>query len=166
MAPPRTAPQWPSLWLHTRKTSRLSDIANPGDGTVAKHVLTGYSTLNDMVKFELTPARGQQQRVAAALITSCEQTNTGSTSQPAVKSFGMDKMQQLEPMMGTQAIPVFQRLRRLTMILNPAHEAEPKPTLDVDEDHWRALERAKTLNTAPTDQYLKDLGHGRRWSSP
>ena len=77
----------------------MSDIANPGDGTVAKHALTGYATLNDVAKFELTRARGQQRRVAVALISSCELTDTGSASQPALKSFGMDKMQLLEPEM-------------------------------------------------------------------
>ena len=55
----------------------VSDIANPGDGTVAKHALTGYATLNDIAKFELTPARGQKRWLAVALISSCERTDTG-----------------------------------------------------------------------------------------
>ena len=75
----------------------MSDIANPGHGTVAKHALTGFATLNDMAKFELTPPRGQQQRFAIALITSCEHTENDSGALPVVKSFGMDKMQLLEP---------------------------------------------------------------------
>ena len=86
---------------------------------------------SDIAKFELTPARGQKRRLAVALISSCELTDTGSASQPAVKSFGMDKMQLLEPEMGTQAIPVFQRLRRLTMRLNPTNQDRPKTTLHV-----------------------------------
>ena len=51
---------------------------------------------SDIAKFELTPARGQKRWLAVALISSCELTITGSASQPAVKSFGMDKMQLLE----------------------------------------------------------------------
>ena len=136
----------------------VSDIANPGDGTVAKHALTGFATLNDMAKFELTPPRGQQQRFAIALITSCEQRENGTAAQPAVKSFGMEKMQLLEPAEGTKAIPVFQRLRRLTMRLNPANQDEPKHTLDVDEDHNRPLKKAKTLSAMPTDESLKETG--------
>ena len=136
----------------------VSDIANPGHGTAAKHALTGFATLNDIAKFELTPPRGQQQRFAIALITSCEQTESGSAAQPVVKSFGMDKMQLLEPAEGTKAIPVFQRLRRLTMRLNPANEDEPKPTLDVNEDHSRPLKKARTLNVMPTDESLEETG--------
>ena len=134
----------------------VSDVANPADGTVARHALTGYATLNDIAKFELTPARGQQQRVAIALITSCEQTDTGGASQPAVKSFGMEKMQLLEPGMGTQAVHVFQRLRRLTMRLNPANQDVPKPTLHVDEDTSSPFKKARTLSSMPTDESLKE----------
>ena len=68
----------------------------------------------------------------------------------------MDKMQLLEPAEGTKAIPVFQRLRRLTMRLNPANQDEPKPTLDVDEDHSRPLKKARTLSAMPTDESLKE----------
>ena len=134
----------------------MRDIANPVDGTVAKHALTGYATLNDIAKFELSPARGQQRRVAVALISSCELTDTGSASQPALKSFGMDKMQLLEPAEGTKAILVFQRLRRLTMRLHPANEDEPKPTLKVDEDDSRPLKKSRTLNVMPTDASLDE----------
>ena len=134
----------------------VSDIANPGDGTLAKHALTGFATLNDMAKFELTPPRSQQQRFAIALITSCEQTENGYPDQPVVKSFGMDKMQLLEPVEGTKAIHVFQRLRRLTMRLHPTNEDEPKPTLNVDEDPSRPLKKARTLRTMPTDASLKE----------
>ena len=81
--------------------------------------------------------------MAVALISSCELTDTGSASQPAVKSFGMDKMQLLEPEMGTQAIPVFQRLRRLTMRLNPANQDRPKTTLHVDEDSSSPFKKAR-----------------------
>ena len=136
----------------------VSDVANPGDVTVAKHSLTGFATLNDMAKFELTPPRGQQQRFAIALITTCEQTQNDSADQPVVKSFGMDKMQLLEPAEGTKAIPVFQRLRRLTMRLNPANEDEPKPTLDIDEDDSRPFKKARTLCAMPTDESLKETG--------
>ena len=75
----------------------VSDIANIGDGTVAKHALTGFATLNDMAKFDLTPPRSQKQRFAIALITSCELDESGSAIKPVVKSFVMDKMQLLEP---------------------------------------------------------------------
>ena len=136
----------------------VSDIANPADGTLAKHALKGFATLNDMAKFELTPPRGQQQRFAIALITSCEQTENGSAAQPVVKSFGMDKMQVLEPTEGTKAIHVFQRLRRLTMRLNPANQDQPKPTLDVDEDLSSPLKKARTLRAMPTDVSLNETG--------
>ena len=136
----------------------VSDIANLGAVTAAKHALTGFATLNDMAKFELTPPRGQQQRFAIALITSCEQTQNDSAAQLVVKSFGMDKMQLLEPAEGTKAIHVFQRLRRLTMRLNPANQDEPKPTLDVDEDHIRSLKKARALRATPTDVSLNETG--------
>ena len=111
-----------------------------------------------MAKFELTPPRGQQQRFAIALIASCEQTENGTAAQPVVKSSVMEKMQLLEPADGTKAIPVFQRLRRLTMRLNPANQDEPKHTLDVDEDHSRPLKKARTLSAMPTDESLKETG--------
>ena len=91
-----------------------------------------------------------------ALITSCEQTENGSAAQPAVKSFGMEKMQLLEPAEGNKAIPIFQRLRRLTMRLNPKNEDEPKPTLNIDEDQSRPLKKARTLCAMPTDESLKE----------
>ena len=136
----------------------VSDIANPDESTLAKHALTGFATLDDMAKFELTPPRGQQQRFAIALITSCEQTENGSIAQPVVKSFGMDKMQLLEPAEGTKAIHVFQRLRRLTMRLNPANEDQPKPTLDVDEDLSSPMKKARTLRAMPTVVSLNQTG--------
>ena len=123
---------------------------------MAKHALTGFGTLNDMGKFELTPPRDQQQRLAIAFITSCEETKNDNAAQPVVKSFGMDKMQLLEPAEGAKAIPVFQRLRRLTMRLSPANEDEPKPTLDVDEPPWRPLKKARKLSAMPTDESLKE----------
>ena len=134
----------------------VSDIANPGNGTLPKHALTGFATLNDMVKFELTPPRSQQQRFAIALITSCAQIENGKTDQPVVKSFGMEKMQLLEPAEGTKAIHIFQRLRRLTMRLHPANENNPKHTLNVDEDLSSPLKKARTLSAMPTDESLKD----------
>ena len=134
----------------------VSDIANPSDGMEAKHALTGFATLNDMAKFELTPPRGHQQRFAIALITSCEQPANDSAAQPVRKSFGMEKMQLLEPAEGAKAIPVFQRLRRLTMRLNPTNEDEPKPTLNIDEDESRPFKKARTLSAMPTDESLKE----------
>ena len=136
----------------------MSDIANPGDGAKAKHALTGFATLSDVAKFELTPPRGQPQRFAIAFITSCGQTENDSAAQPVVKSFAMDKMQLLEPAEGTKAIPVFQRLRRLTMRLNPATQDEPKPTLDVNVDNSRPLKKARTLSAMPTDESLCETG--------
>ena len=134
----------------------VSDIANLSDGPVAKYALTGFATLNDMGKFELTPPRGQQQRFAIAFITSCEESKNNIEAQPVGKSFGMDKVQLLEPAEGAKAIPVFQRLRRLTMRLNPTNEDEPKATLDVDEDPWRPLKKARKLSAMPTDESLKE----------
>ena len=135
----------------------VSDVANPSDGTMAKYALTGFATVDDMAKFELTPPRGQQQRFAIALITSCEQAENADDAQPVVKSFGMDKMQLMEPTEGPKAIAVFQRLRRLCMRLNPANEDEPKPTLHVDEDQSRPLKKAKTLSAMPTDASLPEI---------
>ena len=134
----------------------VSDIANPDDGPMAKYALTGFATLNDMAKFDLTPPRGQQQRFAIALITSCEQAENDGAAQPVVKTFGMDKMQLLEPAEATKAILVFQRLRRLTMRLNPTSQDEPKPRLDVDEDDSRPLKKARALCAMPTDESLKE----------
>ena len=76
-----------------------------------------------------------------------------------VKSFGMDKMQLMEPTEGTKAIAVFQRLRRLCMRLNPTNEDEPKATLDVDENQNRPLKKAKTLSAMPTDASLPETLH-------
>ena len=123
---------------------------------MAKHALTGFATLDEMAKFELTPPRGQHERFAIALVTSCDQTDNDTAGQPVVKNFGMDKMQLLEPAEGNNAILVFQRLRRLTMRLNPSNQDEPKPTLDVDEDHSRPFKKAKTLKAMPTDESLKE----------
>ena len=67
-------------------------------------------------------------------------------------------MQLLEPAEGTKAIPVFQRLRRLTMRLSPANEDEPKPTLDIDEDDSRPFKKARTLCAMPTDESLNETG--------
>ena len=134
----------------------MSDVANPVDGTLVRYALTGYATLNDIAKFELTPARGQQQRMAVALITSCEQKDTGGASQPAVKSFVMEKMQLLEPGMKTQAVHIFERLRRLTMRLNSASQDEPRPTLQVQEDSSSPFKKARTLSSMPTDESLKE----------
>ena len=134
----------------------VSDVANTADATAARHALTGYATLNDIAKFELTPARGRHQRVAIALITSCELTDTNDASQPVAKSFGMEKMQILEPGMETPAVHIFQRLRRLTMRLNPTSEEEPKPTLHVEQDTSSPLKKARTLSCMPTDESLMD----------
>ena len=134
----------------------VTDIANPSEGTMAKYALTGFATVDDMAKFELTPPRGQQQRFAIALITSCEQAENAGAAQPVVKSFGMDKMQLMEPTEGTKAIAVFQRFRRLCMRLNPTNEDEPKATLDVDENQNRPLKKAKTLSAMPTDASLPE----------
>ena len=134
----------------------VSDVANPVDAAAARHALTGYATLNDIAKFELTPARGRQQRMAIALITSCELTDTNDASQPAAKSFGMEKMQILEPGMEIQAVHVFKRLRRLTMRLNPANEDVPKSTLQVEHNTSSPLKKARTLSCMPTDESLKD----------
>ena len=133
----------------------VCDVANPNDGTEAKHALTGFATLNDMAKFEFTPPRGQQQRYAVALITSCKQKGTSGATQPVV-SFGMDKMQLLEPADGAKAMPIFQRLRRLTMRLNPSNTDEPSATLNVDEDQDHPLKKARTLCAMPTDTSLKE----------
>ena len=68
----------------------------------------------------------------------------------------MDKMQLLEPEMATQAIPVFQRLRRLTMRLNPVSQDTPKTILHVAEDSSSPFKKARTLSSMPTDESLKE----------
>ena len=70
----------------------------------------------------------------------------------------MDKIQHLEPGEATKAIPEFQRLRHLTMRLNPANQDEPKPTLDFNEDDSCPLKKARTLSAMPTDECLKETG--------
>ena len=113
---------------------------------------------NDIAKFELSPLRGRTKRVAIALIVGCQENNTETTPPVTKKVFSMDKLQILEPEMELQAIATFQKLRRLTMRLNPVSEEEPKSSLDLDESHCSPFKKARTLCVMPTDESLKDTG--------
>ena len=141
----------------------VCDVANPvADSSsqkasnVATCNVTGFCTLEDMSKFDLSPPRGHKQRFAIALITSCEETKQPSPSQPDVKKFHMDKIQILEQADGPKAVPVFQRLRCLTMRLNPSNTDERKHTLTIDEKPNRPLKQCKTLSAMPSDESLMD----------
>jgi hypothetical protein len=141
----------------------VSDVANAVAAgasqtapTAATYNVTGFCTLNDMSKFELSPPRGHAQRFAIALITSCELVEQTGASQPVVKSFHMDKIQILEQADGPKAIPVFQRLRRLTMRLNPSSTEERKHTFSFSEEPGRTLKKCKTLSAMPTDESLAE----------
>ena len=123
--------------------------------TVATFNVTGFCTLDDMSKFDLNPPRGHTQRFAIALITSCEQTEQTGASQPGVKTFHMDKIQILEQAEGPQAIPVFQKLRRLTMRLEPPSQEERKHNLDISEEPSRPWKKCRTLQAMPTDDSLE-----------
>jgi len=141
----------------------VCDAANPvavgasqEANTIVTYNVTGFCTLDDMSKFDLTPPRGHTQRFAVALITSCEQTEQTGASQPSVKSFHMDKIQILEHAEGPKAATAFQRLRRLTMRLNPPSTEERKHTLALVEEPSRALKKCRTLSAMPTDESLAD----------
>ena len=77
----------------------VKDIANSSAETSITYVLTGFCTLDDMAKFELTPPRGQQQRFAIALITNCVQNDND-------KILSLDKLQLLEAADGDKAVHV------------------------------------------------------------
>ena len=77
----------------------VKDIANPSADTSLTHALTGFCTLDDMAKFELTPPRGQQQRFAIALIKSCVMNDND-------KILSLDKIQSLEAADADKAIYV------------------------------------------------------------
>ena len=117
--------------------------------------VTGCCTVGDMAKFDLSPPRGHPQRFAIALITSCEQTEQTGASQPVVKTFHMDKIQILEQAEGSRAIPVFQKLRRLTMRLEPSSQEERKHNLNIIEEPSRPWKKCRTLSYMPTDESLE-----------
>ena len=124
--------------------------------TVARYSVTGFCTLEDMSKFDLSPPRGHAQRFAIALITSCELTEQTDVSQLGVKTFHMEKIQILEQADGPKAVPVFQRLRRLTMRLNPVRHEGHKHNLDIGEGPSRCLKKCRTLSAMPTDESLEE----------
>ena len=132
----------------------VCDVASPDAKSGTLYNVSGFCTLDDMSKFDLSPPRGHKQRFAIAFITSCEETSCAS--QPAVKNFHMDKIQILEQADGLKAVPVFQRLRCLTMRLNPSNTEERKHTLTIDEKPNRPLKQCRTLSAMPTDESLKN----------
>jgi len=136
----------------------VCDVASPDAESSSQKAslynVSGFCTLDDMSKFDLSPPRGHKQRFAIAFITKCEETS--GASQPAVKNFHMDKIQILEQADGPKAVPVFQRLRCVTMRLNPSNKEERKHTLTIDEKPNRPLKQCKTLSAMPTDESLSD----------
>ena len=134
----------------------VSDLAKPGDGQAVRYSLTGYATVNDMGKFDLTPLRGQKHRAAIVLITSCDVKDSSGASQPGAKTFGIEKIQLLEPTMEAQAVRLFERLRRLTMRLNSESQDVPKPTLQVAQDESSPFKKARSLSVMPTDESLPE----------
>ena len=132
----------------------VCDIACPEADAkkAAAYTVTGFCSLEDMSKFDLSPPRGHTQRFAIALISRCEETT--SASQPGMKTFHMDKMQILEQSDGPKAVPVFQALRVLTMKLNPSNNSDHKHDLTIDENPDRPLKRCRTLSAMPTDESL------------
>ena len=128
------------------------DVANPVEQTNQTFNVSGYCTLNDMSRFDLSPPRGHAQRYAVALITSCEQ----NPNQPGIKNFHLEKVQMLEQAEGPQAKGIFQRLRRLTMNLRPSSTEEPRQTLAIEEEPKRPLKKCRTLSAMPTDGSLED----------
>jgi hypothetical protein len=136
----------------------VCDVARPDAESSSQkpslYNVSGFCTLDDMSKFDLSPPRGHKQRFAIAFITSCEETS--GASQPAVKNFLMDKLQILEQADGPKAVKVFQRLRCLTMRLNPSNKEERKHNLTINEKPNRPLKKCRTLSAMPTDESLKN----------
>ena len=144
-------------------TPDVIDVAKPAArgapqpaADAATYNVMGFCTLTDMAKFDLNPPRGHTQRFAVALITGCEETEASDTSQLRSKTFHMDKLQILEQAEGPAAVTLFQRLRRLTMRLNPTNLQERKHNLTVEEDPERPLKKCRTLKVVPTDASLGD----------
>ena len=128
----------------------LEDVANPDAvNSLQTTSVTGFCTVHEMSKFDLTPPRGHTKRFAIAIITSCETIS-------AVKILHMDKMQPLEPGDGPKAIPVFKGLRTLTMKVNPANTDERKHSLDIAEDKIRPLKICRTISAMPSDENLME----------
>ena len=95
---------------------------------------------------------GASGRIGASQPDASEQTGA---SQPGVKTFHMDKIQILEQAEGPQAIPVFQKLRRLTMRLEPPSQEERKHNLNISEEPSRPWKKCRTLSAMPTDDSLE-----------
>ena len=146
-------------------TSDVCDVANPSGaaqpaGGRSTYNVTGFCTLEDMAKFDLNPPRGHSQRYGIAFITNCEDITQASASQPGIKSFHLDKLQILEQTEGPKAVLVFQRLRRLTMRLNPPSTEERKHTLDFAEEPAPMMKKCRTLCAVPTDKSLDEMVPG------
>ena len=139
-------------------TPDVRDAANPstGDGSDpdGAYAVTGFCTLDDMSKFELSPPRGQAQRYAIAFISRCDEISNTSASQPGAKNLQMDKLQILEQVEGPQAIESFRRLRRLTMRINPSNSQERKRNLDMKAHVDEPNKKCKNLRAVPTDDSL------------
>ena len=134
-------------------TKNVKDAANPDDSSKhGSYSVTGYCTLGDLPKFQLDPLRGQGARHAIAFITTC----TKDDSPSGHKHCHLDKLQLLDQGEGANAVAVFQRLRRVTMKVNPESNEGHKHDLDFAEESQQALKKCKTLKSLPTHISLSE----------
>ena len=132
-------------------TKNVKDAANPCDSSKhGSYSVTGYCTLENLQNFQLDPLRGQGPRHAIAFITSCTKDDSPSDH----KHCQLEKVQLLDASQGANAVAVFQRLRRLTMRVNPESNQGHKHDLDFAEESQKALKKCKTLKAMPTDVSL------------
>ena len=138
-------------------TKNVKDAANPDEASKhGSYSVTGYCTLADLSKFQLDPLRGQGPRFAIAFITTCaDSPSSAKDDSPSDnKHCHLDKLQLLDASEGANAVAVFQRLRRLTMKVNPESNEGHKHDLDFAEESQKALKKCKTLKAMPTDVSL------------
>ena len=132
-------------------TKNVKDAANPCDSSKhGSYSVTGYCTLENLQNFQLDPLRGQGPRHAIAFITSCTKDDSPSDH----KHCQLEKVQLLDASQGANAVAVFQRLRRLTMRVNPESNQGHKHDLDFAEESQKALKKCKTLKAMPPDVSL------------
>ena len=138
----------------------MKDAANPNDASNrGSYSVTGYCTLGDLPNFQLDPLRGQGPRFAIAFITKCTSDTPSSATDDSTcgnKHCQLEKLQLLDASEGKNAVAVFQRLRSLTMKVNPESNEARKHDLDFAEEAQKSLKKCKTLRVMPTDASLGD----------
>ena len=141
-------------------TKHVKDAANPNDASKrGSYSVTGYCTLGDLSKLQLDPLRGQGPRLAIAFITNCTSGTPSSAKDDSPcdnKVCQLEKLQLLDASEGDNAVAVFQRLRSLTMKVNPESNEARKHDLDFAEEAQKSLKKCKTLRVMPTDASLGD----------